>query len=232
MEKLFKLIKDCLYKTIGRQIIPYFNLLTTLSDIECVLNNRPLTYCCKDNDAEVITPNHLLCPGKCVPSLVISEQEAVHEWEQESDEYKQALLNSLLCREVQSNKFKTLYCEQYLFIEFEASIELLYPLELEASRNGDAALNADESIVSANVEEANSTISNEYDVAEDIDLSSAENGSSSPCANNADDLVSSAPLATNELSSINPHSSRGRPMRSAAKMFGKKIKSWLQKGDL
>ena len=114
-----------------------------------------------------------------------------------------------------------------------ASIGLLYPLELEASRNGDAALNAGEQgTLSANVDETNTTIISVHDVAEDNYLSFDENDTSSPDSNNADSLVSLAPMATNDLHSVKTHSFRGRPMRSAAKVFRGKSKSWLRKGDL
>ena len=50
------------------------NFSTALSDIQLAINNRPLTYRDKDNDLEVVTPNHLISTGVSIPSLIISEE--------------------------------------------------------------------------------------------------------------------------------------------------------------
>ena len=41
-EKLIKTVKSCLYKSIGRGKINYFDLLTEMSDIQNGVNSRPL----------------------------------------------------------------------------------------------------------------------------------------------------------------------------------------------
>ena len=43
-ERLIKVVKQCLYKSLGRAKLTYFELLTELSDIQCAINNRPLSY--------------------------------------------------------------------------------------------------------------------------------------------------------------------------------------------
>ena len=60
-ERMIKTIKSCLYKTIGRAKVNYFDLLTILSDIQLAINSRPLTYrCSSDSTLEIITPNCFL----------------------------------------------------------------------------------------------------------------------------------------------------------------------------
>jgi len=43
-ERLIRVIKTCLYKSIGRKVVDYFSLVTLLSDVENVINSRPLSY--------------------------------------------------------------------------------------------------------------------------------------------------------------------------------------------
>lgn len=43
-ERLIGVLKGCLYKVIGRSKLTYFELLTTLSNIQLATNSRPLTY--------------------------------------------------------------------------------------------------------------------------------------------------------------------------------------------
>ena len=60
-ERQIKTVKQCLYKTLGKAKIKYFELLTVLSDIQNSINNRPLTYVYNDvNEIEPLTPNKIL----------------------------------------------------------------------------------------------------------------------------------------------------------------------------
>ena len=61
---MIRTIKSCLYKTIGRSRIRYFDLLTVISDVQSAINQRPLICrCSSDSDLEVITPNCFLRPN-------------------------------------------------------------------------------------------------------------------------------------------------------------------------
>jgi len=59
-ERLIKTLKLSLSKTLGRKHVPYFELLTLLSDIQDAINSRPLTYVESDPNFKVITPNDFL----------------------------------------------------------------------------------------------------------------------------------------------------------------------------
>ena len=62
-ERLIRVVKDCLKRTISRQKLDYFQLKTVLSDIQLAINSRPLTYRCADDDGlEILTPNKFLRP--------------------------------------------------------------------------------------------------------------------------------------------------------------------------
>ena len=59
-EHLIRTAKSCLYKSIGRSKLFYFELLTVITDVQNAVNSWPLTYRSSDNDLETITPNCFL----------------------------------------------------------------------------------------------------------------------------------------------------------------------------
>ena len=59
-ERLIRVLKSCLYKAVGRSKLSYFELLTTLSNIQLAINSRPLTYRSSSENLEFITPNSFL----------------------------------------------------------------------------------------------------------------------------------------------------------------------------
>ena len=59
-ERLIRVVKDCLYKTLGKEVYGFFDLLALLADIENCVNSRPLTYVSSSNDLLPLTPNSFL----------------------------------------------------------------------------------------------------------------------------------------------------------------------------
>jgi len=59
-ERLIKSTKRCLKKTMGRASLTYEELLTTVIEVEAILNSRPLSYVTVDDIDEPLTPSHLL----------------------------------------------------------------------------------------------------------------------------------------------------------------------------
>ena len=57
-ERLIKTVKHCLFKTLGRYTPSMSEFATFLSDIQKILNNRPLTYRSFENELDIISPNH------------------------------------------------------------------------------------------------------------------------------------------------------------------------------
>ena len=60
-ERLIRVVKSCLYKTIGKKKLDFFQFSSLLVDIQNIVNSRPLTY--DDNSIDnltVISPNHFL----------------------------------------------------------------------------------------------------------------------------------------------------------------------------
>ena len=62
-ERLIKTVNHCLFKVLGRSTPTLPEFVTFLSDIQKILNNRPLTYRSSENEIDIITPNHCLIEG-------------------------------------------------------------------------------------------------------------------------------------------------------------------------
>ena len=57
-ERMIKTVKECFAKVIGRYSPYHSEYVTVLSNVQKVLNNRPLTYRSQENEVDIITPNH------------------------------------------------------------------------------------------------------------------------------------------------------------------------------
>ena len=63
------LTKNALKKTLGRAYVTLSSLQTIITEIEALLNNRPLTYVSSDlNEPELLTPSYLLY-GRIIDTL-------------------------------------------------------------------------------------------------------------------------------------------------------------------
>ena len=119
-ERLIKLVKDAIYKTFGKGPILHANFITTITDIQLAVNNRPLTYRTKDGELDILTPNHLIQPGKKFPSLVLSEEISKMPWDVETEEYRENLFCSLEARDALQARFLEIWKTDYLLSLREA----------------------------------------------------------------------------------------------------------------
>ena len=67
-ERLIQSVKRCLKKTIGKAKLTYDELLTVLTEVEAIINSRPLSYVSSEDLDEPLTPSHLLS-GRWILSL-------------------------------------------------------------------------------------------------------------------------------------------------------------------
>ena len=59
-KRMIKSAKRCLRNAIGKNCLTFDELLTLVTEVEGVLNSRPLTYVYSDDITEPLTPSHLL----------------------------------------------------------------------------------------------------------------------------------------------------------------------------
>jgi len=110
-ERMIRVVKGCLYKTIGKATLTYYQLLTTISNIINVVNSRPLTYRSSENELEVISPNSFLQPyGN---SNLIFKEVSLPIWKQLPPS-QQDLSITLSTQGKVLETFKQLWYESYL----------------------------------------------------------------------------------------------------------------------
>ena len=59
-KRIVKSAKRCLKKSIGQECLTYNELLTVVTEVEAVLNSRPVSYVSSEDTEKPLTPSHLL----------------------------------------------------------------------------------------------------------------------------------------------------------------------------
>ena len=70
-ERMVKSVKRCLKKVLLNARVTFNELLTILSEIEMIINNRPLTYSYDEITEVPLTPNHLIY-GRSLNSIAVN----------------------------------------------------------------------------------------------------------------------------------------------------------------
>lgn len=109
-ERLIRVVKSCLYKTIGRSTIEYFFFITLIAEVQDSINSRPLTYQdTSDVNHEFITPNSFLKFGNS--SNITFGSSSGDEVRKVS---RSILMKTLELREDSLDKFRDLWYTEYL----------------------------------------------------------------------------------------------------------------------
>ena len=87
--------------------------ITVLSDVQKVLNNRPLTYRAQENEVDIITPNHFLV-GRSIPSLLFGDLNLDPEWEYYDEDCSSVLSKTIEWRDSVYRDFKDKWLKEYL----------------------------------------------------------------------------------------------------------------------
>ena len=115
-KRLIGLMKRCLKKTLGKACLNMIELNTILTEVEAVLNSRPLTYPYTDiNDASPLTPSHFLCGYRLLtlPDTNAKENEADPDYIP-SEMSTKALIKRAQYQKTLINAFWTRWKTEYL----------------------------------------------------------------------------------------------------------------------
>ena len=95
-ERLIRIVKECLRKTLGKARLTYEELETLLLEVEMVINSRPLTYL-NNETMESLTPSHLVI-GRRLLSRRDEEGNVDDDYDRNNDELNKRFeyLNTLL----------------------------------------------------------------------------------------------------------------------------------------
>ena len=104
-ERLIRSTKRCLKKVLTNSRLTYEELMTVIQEIECVINNRPLTFLYEEVGDEVLTPNHLVF-GRKLNLEAIAEDSRNREEVEVVEQHKH--INMVL------SHFRTRWKEEYL----------------------------------------------------------------------------------------------------------------------
>ena len=112
-ERMIKTVKECFAKVIGRYTPSHSEFITVLSDVEKVLNNRPLTYRSQENEVDIITPNHFLV-GRPIKSLLLGDKNVNPELEYYDEDYSDVLSRTIEWRDSVFREFNNRWLKEYL----------------------------------------------------------------------------------------------------------------------
>lgn len=110
-ERMVKSAKRCIKKTVGRSSLNYDELLTVVTEVEAVLNSRPISYVSMDDLEEPLTPSHLLTGFRVLslPDPTISEDP---EYNESPNELTRRMRHFLKTLEKFWRRWKTEYLQE------------------------------------------------------------------------------------------------------------------------
>lgn len=121
-ERLVRSVKTCLKTVLGKASLNFEELTTTLTEVQAVLNSRPLSYVHKDADESTpVTPAHFRVgkrPTSLSPKTMIPETQSanLNNWGRRW-KYRRRPLNTLLTRFIITLIYAALKIFHYLNVQ-------------------------------------------------------------------------------------------------------------------
>ena len=115
-ERIVRLCKETLYKAYAKNTIFTFDqFVTTLADVQRIINNRPLCYNSTSQDLDVISPNMLLSYSNTFPLLKFSKHQLEQVWGEAKDsEFLTSINNHIKDKEDFRKNFLEKWLEAYI----------------------------------------------------------------------------------------------------------------------
>ena len=109
-ERLIGVLKSCLYKVVGTSKLTFYELLTSLSNIQMPINSKPLTHRSSTEGLKFVTSNSILKLHGNSSLILLGDENKV--WV--DDLSQSSLERNLELQEEILKKFKRLWYENYL----------------------------------------------------------------------------------------------------------------------
>ena len=140
-ERMIRVVKDCIYRVMGRHVPNYFEFITFLGDVENVVNNRPLTYVTSAQDVLPLTPNSFLKPQNKLDLVVRTDNDPEDPvWEVSERTARDRLIASFQDLGKRLEHFRERWYKEYLVSLREFSRDLYASEWVDRVRVGDVVL--------------------------------------------------------------------------------------------
>ncbi|KHN72283.1 hypothetical protein Tcan_01208, partial [Toxocara canis] len=95
-DRLVGMVKKTIRKALGRKILKTEEMTTFLSEVEVILNSRPLTFLYEEQDAKTIRPIDFICPYADIQLPIRRETDDPYDEDYRPPEERNAFLEQIL----------------------------------------------------------------------------------------------------------------------------------------
>ncbi|VDM33357.1 unnamed protein product [Toxocara canis] len=113
-DRLVGMVKKTIRKALGRKILKTEEMTTFLSEMEVILNSRPLTFLYEEQDAKTIRPIDFICPYADIQLPIRSETDDPYDEDYRPPEERNAFLEQFLKTIRTLDRFWPIWQSEYL----------------------------------------------------------------------------------------------------------------------